>query len=182
MNGASDPLIGAAAAEVLRHHLIDVSVAGLGGPRQQISRPHDLSRLAVAALGHLLGHPRLLDPVASVGGETLDGDDGLPLYRRNRELAGLLCHPDDVHGAVAALPHAAAEPGTCRLDGLARNRHEWRGGGDVDRAALAVEGEARHANPRQAMGGLQRAIVSVCAPGSMSEKVMRSATWSTRTV
>ena len=42
---------------------VDVSVGRRGLDREQRGRSHDLSRLAVAALRHLLGDPRLLQGV-----------------------------------------------------------------------------------------------------------------------
>ena len=48
---------------------------GLGFSLQQDGRGHDLPRLAVAALGHVLGDPGLLERPAEVVGEPLDRGD-----------------------------------------------------------------------------------------------------------
>src|SRR5512141_903530 len=72
VNGATNPLIGTAAAEILRHHLVDIRVAGFRLLAQQVRGPHDLARLAVAALRHLFGDPGLLYRMAAIARETLD--------------------------------------------------------------------------------------------------------------
>src|SRR5262245_65344983 len=56
----ADPLIGAAPADV-GHRIVDVFVGGLRLLRQERCRRHDLSGLAVPALRHVDGRPRLLD-------------------------------------------------------------------------------------------------------------------------
>src|SRR5207245_10280031 len=53
MDGGADPLVGAAAADV-RHGGVDVGVAGAPVLGEQRRGGHDLTRLAVAALGHVL--------------------------------------------------------------------------------------------------------------------------------
>src|SRR2546427_13127882 len=56
MDGGADPLVGAAAADV-RHGGVDVGVAGAAVLGEQRRGGHDLTRLAVAALGDVLGDP-----------------------------------------------------------------------------------------------------------------------------
>ena len=62
-----DALVGPAAADVAVHVLHDFLPRGVLGPRQQGLGLHDLPGLAVAALGHLFGHPGFLQPVAAIG-------------------------------------------------------------------------------------------------------------------
>src|SRR3989441_5976761 len=54
MDGGPDPLVGAAAADV-RHGGVDVGVAGAAVLGEQRRGGHDLTRLAVTALGHVIG-------------------------------------------------------------------------------------------------------------------------------
>src|SRR5438132_164939 len=56
MDGGADPLVGAAAADV-RHRGVDVGVAGAAVLGEQRRGGHDLTRLAVAELGHVLRDP-----------------------------------------------------------------------------------------------------------------------------
>ena len=58
--------VGAAAADVARHGLIDLLVGGLGGLGEQRGGLHDLTALAVAALGHVVRPPGLLHRVVPV--------------------------------------------------------------------------------------------------------------------
>src|SRR5438445_8751090 len=76
VDGGADARIGAAAADVARHGLVDVGVGGRGPAREQRRRAHDLPRLAVAALRHVEGRPRRLDLLAhGRGADGLDGGD-----------------------------------------------------------------------------------------------------------
>ena len=75
MHGAADILIGAAAADVIAHGLVDIGVGGVGRLGQQRRRGHDLAGLAIAALRNVLLDPRLLDWVAAVGRQAFDGGD-----------------------------------------------------------------------------------------------------------
>ena len=75
MDRASDALIGAAAADVAAHGVIDVRVGRMRVFAEQHSGRHDLARLAVSALRDILLDPRALQRMAEVGGETFDGGD-----------------------------------------------------------------------------------------------------------
>ena len=67
LDGAHDARIGAAAADVAVHVRDDLLARRLLVLREQRRRLHDLAGLAVAALRHLLGDPRLLQRMAAVG-------------------------------------------------------------------------------------------------------------------
>src|SRR5436190_18610728 len=60
MDGFTDLLIGAAAADVAAHGFIDVGISGTRFLCQKRCRRHDLSRLAVAALRNIDFDPCLL--------------------------------------------------------------------------------------------------------------------------
>src|SRR5207244_8731425 len=64
MNGAADALICSAPADIPRHRSIDVRVGGLRFLGEQGGGRHQLSRLAIAALRHLLGNPGNLQRMA----------------------------------------------------------------------------------------------------------------------
>ena len=84
MDGAPDALVGAAAADVGAQRVVDVGVGGLRLAREQRGGRHEHPRLAVAALRDLLGDPGLLQRVAAVRREALDGRDRLPARTRRR--------------------------------------------------------------------------------------------------
>src|SRR5881296_2569922 len=84
LDRGDDLVVGAAAAEVARHVLHDLLSRRAFRPGKQRRRGHDLARLAVAALRHLLGDPRLLQRMIAVGRQPFDGGDSLSLNRRYR--------------------------------------------------------------------------------------------------
>src|SRR5712691_5753184 len=71
MDGGADPLVGAAAADV-GHRGVDIGVARAAVLGEQRRGSHDLPRLAVAALRHVLGDPGPLHPVAAARRQPLD--------------------------------------------------------------------------------------------------------------
>ena len=60
-DGGADAGVGAAAADVARHGVVDVAVGGMRVGGEERRRGHDLARLAVAALHHVEVEPGLLD-------------------------------------------------------------------------------------------------------------------------
>ncbi len=118
---------------------------GLGVGLQQGRRGHDLARLAVAALGHVLGRPGLLHRVAAVGRQALDGGDLFPDRVLHRQDAGARRHPVDLHRAGAALGDAAAELGAGQPDLVAQDPEQRRVGLDVEVVAPSIDGEGDHA-------------------------------------
>src|SRR5579872_508657 len=82
----ADARVGAAAADV-RHGVVDVGVGRLRVLLEQRRGRHDLARLAVAALRHVVREPRLLHRMAlAVARQALDGHD-LALELADRHLA-----------------------------------------------------------------------------------------------
>src|SRR5437879_203525 len=151
MDGGADALVRAAATDV-GHRRVDVGVGGMGILREQRRGGHDLPRLAVAALRHVFLDPRALHGVRAVPGEALDrghpfaGDGGHGQY------AGARRDAVQVDGAGAALGDAAAELGAGEPERVAQHPEERRVGGDVDRFALAVDGEADRGHERRPRG------------------------------
>src|SRR5258707_397212 len=81
--------IGGAAAKVAIHRRIDIGVRGSGVLLKQRGGRHDLTWLAVAALGDIEGGPgRLHLSAHGIGADALDRRDGLAAHRRNRRGAG----------------------------------------------------------------------------------------------
>src|SRR6266480_6415419 len=151
MDGGADALIGAAATDV-GHRGVDIGVGGMRILREQRRGSHDLPRLAVAALRHVLLDPRALHGVRAVLGQAFDRRDALAGDGRHRQHAGAGGDAVQVDGAGAALGDAAAELGTGETEGVAQHPEERRVGGDVDRFAFAVDGETD--------GGHDRAILA----------------------
>src|SRR5207302_1367593 len=87
LDRGDDLVVGAAAAEVARHVLHDLLARRVFRLREQCRGGHDLARLAVAALRHLLGDPRLLQRMIALRRQALDGGDFLALHRRDRRYA-----------------------------------------------------------------------------------------------
>src|SRR6266545_1885625 len=139
VDGATDALIGAAAAEIARHGLIDLVVCRIRMPGEQGGRRHELPALAVAALRDLLRDPRPLQPVAAVPGETLDRSNPLRADGGDRNLAGADGGTGKVNGARPALTDATAEFGAGEPERVAKHPQEWGGGGNVHRPASAVD-------------------------------------------
>src|SRR3989442_5797015 len=81
----ANALIGAAAADVACHGLVDVVVGGLRRFREQAGGLHDLAALAVAALRDVEAPPRRLDAATDrCGTDALDGRDLLACRGRDR--------------------------------------------------------------------------------------------------
>ena len=73
MNGCAHALVGAASAQI-GHGFIDVCIGGFRFSFEEGSGCHEHAALAVAALGHLLGHPGQLQGVGLRG--AAQGFDG----------------------------------------------------------------------------------------------------------
>ena len=97
----------AATSTNVGHGLIDVLIGGLGLALQECSGGQNLSRLAVAALGHIKVFPCHLHGVARIGRESLNGGDVFALSGR----VGIRARPHRcaIHQdrASTALGHAA---------------------------------------------------------------------------
>src|SRR6266540_236672 len=152
MDRGADALVGAAAADV-RHRRVDVGVRRVRGLRQQCGGGHDLARLAVAALRHVLRDPRLLHRMCAVPGKSFDGGHALSGDGRDRQHAGAGCDAVQVHGASAALRDTAPELRAREAEVVAQHPEERGVGCDVDRFAFSVDGEADGRHERRPLRG-----------------------------
>lgn len=75
-------LVRAAATEIAGHGLVDLPVAGKRVAGEQRSGGHDLTRLAVPALGYFLFDPGTLQGMVTVRRQAFNGGDRF--RRRNR--------------------------------------------------------------------------------------------------
>src|SRR2546422_6822284 len=140
MDGGADPLVGAAAADV-RHGGVDVGVAGAPVLGEQRRGGHDLTRLAVAALGHVLGDPGSLHGVAPTWRQPFDRGHALPGGRRDGHHARSYGRAVEMHGAGPALRDATSELRAGETEVVAQHPQERRIGRDVHGLAFAVDGE-----------------------------------------
>src|SRR5712692_6408174 len=141
LDRAHDARIGAAAAHVRAHVVLDLLARRIRFRREQRRGAHQLARLAVAALRHALGEPRALQRVHAIGREALDRRDRFALHARDRHQAGEHALAVDVHHAGAALARAAAELGARDLQLLAQHPQEARALRRFDADRLAVDSE-----------------------------------------
>src|SRR6202047_5235560 len=141
MDRLPDPWIGAAAADVAAHRAVDLLVAGLRVRLQQRRGGHDLARLAVPALRRAELDPGLLDRVAAVVRQALDGGDLRQGRHARCDGAGARGPAVEVDGAGAALRHAAAELGALEPQDVAQEPEQGHVAVRVDVVDLAVDVE-----------------------------------------
>src|SRR6267143_2063215 len=144
LDRGDDLVVGAAAAKIAVHVLHDLLSRRAFRPGKQRRRGHELARLAVAALRHLLGDPRLLQRVIAVGRKPLDGGDSLSLNRRYRGDARSRRRAVDVHRACAALRDAAAELRAGETELVADHPQQRGIGRLVGKRFPAVDGKRNH--------------------------------------
>src|SRR4051794_19746649 len=106
-------LIATATANVSRHRLIDLVVAGLALLGDERGGVHDLAGLAISALRHVLGAPGFLHRVVAVGRKTLDGGDRVP---------GNILHGDDARTDGLAIEMDRTRPAEARTTAELRAR------------------------------------------------------------
>ena len=141
MDGFANALVGAAAADVAAHEVVDVGIGGIGFFCEQRDGRHDLSRLAVAALRDVFGNPGLLDGMQAFGGNSFNCGDFLSGDAADLSDAGASGFSIDVNGAGAAERHAAAEFSAGHTERVAEYPEQGHFGTDVDRLGFSVQGE-----------------------------------------
>src|SRR6267378_3995055 len=138
-------LEGAAAADV-GDRGVDIRVRRLGFLLQERCYGHDHSRLAVAALRHVVLEPGLLYLVQRLGlREAFDRRDALARRSAHRVGARTNRGAINVDRAGAALRDAAAVFGAGQADLLADHPEQRRVGVDVEVMRLPVNGQTDHA-------------------------------------
>src|SRR2546430_1754920 len=100
VNGRPDTPVGAAAADVA-HLGVDLRVGRFRAALEERRRRHDLPRLAVAALGHVVLDPCHLYRVRPIRREPLYSGDRLAAERRHRDTARARSVTVDHHRADA---------------------------------------------------------------------------------
>src|SRR2546430_11592835 len=153
LDGRADARIGATAANVARHRLVDIAGGGRGVLRQQRAGGHDRAGRAVAALHDLEVEPRLLDLLADgCGADALDGGDGMADRGAHRRDARSSWYAVEVHGAGAAQCGAAAELGASHAEQVPQDPKQGHVGWRIDSVTSAVDCQCDH---RQLHGGLR---------------------------
>jgi hypothetical protein len=142
VDGFADALIGAAAADIAAHEVVDIGVGGFWFLGEQRDCGHDLAGLAIAALRDVFCDPGLLDGVGAVGGEAFDGGDFFAADGGDLSDTGAGGFAVDVHGAGAAKGHAAAEFCAGHVEGVAEHPEKGHVGADVDGLGFSVQSES----------------------------------------
>lgn len=141
MDGFANALVGAAAADVAAHGVVDIGIGGMGFFREQSRRGHDLAGLAIAALRNIFLDPGTLDGMAPILGETFDGGDFFAGNVGDGQHARARGFAVDVHGASAALHDAASEFRAGHVQGVAQDPEERHVGADVHGLGFSVQDE-----------------------------------------
>src|SRR5262249_15933812 len=139
-----DAAVGHTATEIAVHVVDDLLLGRIGILGQQSSGLHDLARLAVAALGHLLELPRDLQRMRLAAAQPFDGRDLLAGGLLGRSLTGAHGDSVEMHRAGAAKARAAAELGAGHLQLLADDPQERRVVGSIDLPRLPIDDERDH--------------------------------------
>src|SRR5215469_624008 len=145
-DGAANPVVAAAAAEVAGHRRVDLIDAGLGGAPEQGASGHDLPGLTVAALHHIDFQPRFLQARTDCGGaDVFDGMNPGVCDPADRQLAGALRSTVDVDCAGAAQPLAASIFGADQAQLVAQHPEEGHLRRSIDFSSHAINIESiRH--------------------------------------
>src|SRR5260221_659482 len=141
----ADAIVGSATAYVAAHGAFDFGVGGALHLGEQRCGAHDLARLAVAALRHVVRDPGLLQHSPFLGlADTLDRRDSLAGRRAQGRRAGSRGLAVQVHRAGAAQRHAAAVLGAGHAEVVAQDPQERRVRIGVHRHGFAVDVQGDH--------------------------------------
>ena len=143
MNGAPDPLIGGATADIPGHGSVDFIDAWMGIAAQQSGGLHDLAGLAIAALRHLLRDPRALNRMGTALGEPFNCGDPPAGGGRYRRLAGMHSLAVDVNRAGAAQPKAAPVLCSGQAERVPKNPQQRRFGKNVNFTQFVIHREPK---------------------------------------
>lgn len=120
-DGGFDARISAAAADIALHVGIDVGIAGVLIFGEERSGAHDLARLAIATLGHIVLAPGFLEGMLAIVGKAFDRRDGFSAQARHGHRAGAYRLAIEVDGAGAALANSAAVFGANQFEIISEN-------------------------------------------------------------
>ena len=144
MNRGADALVRPATADIAGHGLVDIGVGWRGIIRQQGGGGHQLSRLAVTALGYLQFQPGLLHGVITVFGQVFDSGNFLLAYTARGEHAGAHGFAVNVNGTGAALGYSATELGAGQADLVPQHPQQRRVRFDVNFKLPVINVEFNH--------------------------------------
>src|SRR5258708_3941953 len=144
MDRGANSHVGSAAAHVARHRMVDVGIRWTADLREQRSRRHDLSRLAIAALWDVETNPRGLHRIGHLALKPFDRDDLRAFDGGDRRHARAARHAIDVHRAGTALGDAASVLGPCEMQLVPKHPKQRRVGFDIHLDVLSVDREGGH--------------------------------------
>src|SRR5580704_12587073 len=139
VNRSADTDVGRATAQVAVHGEIDVVVVRPLDLLEQGGRGHDLPRLTVSALRHILGDPGSLDRVGLATGQSLDGRDLAGADAGYRHRAGSQWLTIEKNRAGTALRHPATELGAGQAKTVPQHPKQRSVGQYVNGVRLAVD-------------------------------------------
>jgi hypothetical protein len=141
VNGATDALVGSAAANVARERIVNIGIGGRGVFREERGSGHDHSRLAIAALRDLFLEPGCLSGVVAIGGKAFNGGDVAPGNRRYASDTRTRWFSIHMDGACSALRNTATELCAREAEGVAKDPEQRSVRADLDGMLLAVDGD-----------------------------------------
>src|SRR3989441_3143584 len=176
----ANPLVGAAAADVAGHGLVDIAIGGLRRLGEQAGGLHDLPALAIAALRDVQTAPRRLDALADrCRADSLDRRDLLAFRSRDRRHARARRRAVQGHRARAAEGHATPELAAGESKFIAQRPEQRRVRGDVDSHRFAIDVESGHVDSSRAGGAMNSgptgSVIAFARMRSMSARA-----WSSR--
>ena len=138
-DGSLDAAVSAATADVAAHGSVDVSIAGVLVAGQQSRSAHELTRLAVTALGHIVLDPGFLQGVAVVFGQALNRGHFRAGHRSQGGGAGTHRLAVDVHGTSTAQSGAATKLGAGHAEFITQDPQQRGVGLGLGADRLAVD-------------------------------------------
>lgn len=109
LDSRADAGVGPTATDIARLGRINVGHSGIRIASQQRSGAHDLARLAVPTLRHIMLVPSHLHGMRSIFGQPLNGCNRLPGNHRYRHLTRANGLPIEMNSACATEPHPTAK-------------------------------------------------------------------------
>src|ERR1700730_291345 len=139
VNRSADADVRRATTQVAVHGKIDIVVAWPLDFLEQSSRAHDLSRLAISALRHIMGDPRPPDRLSLAPGQSLYGRDLAGADAGDRHRAGTQGLAIEKNRAGTALRGPAAELGAGQPKIVPQDPKQGSVGQYVNGVGLAVD-------------------------------------------